>query len=364
MSRKQTCRVLVEPVDRNVREVVAPAPVHRLNYIGSKYQLLDWIAGHIKVTTGWETFEDKTIADLFAGTGIVSHFFRTNGCVTLANDAELYSSTIAHALSISSYTPACATLIQTLNDEITSGDHSNTVGFITTNYSPYETSERMFFTVENARRIDYIRQRLVDETLNDDERKFVMASLLLSADSVSNVPAVYGCYLKAFKSKAQKDLVLSPIHDITSQPKTGSAVVNCDVLTREWTADAVYMDPPYNNRQYSKNYFPLNMIAMPPSESIRLTGKTGIPDGCFLSAFCQKNAVTAFDQLISNTKSRFVFLSYSSEGIVPMSTMSAILEKYGDVVLYERPYKRFKSFEYNDGASVTEYLFCLTRTSP
>jgi adenine-specific DNA-methyltransferase len=222
----------------------------------------------------------------------------------------------------------------------------------------------MFFTVENARRIDYIRQRLVDETLNDDERKFVMASLLLSADSVSNVPAVYGCYLKAFKSKAQKDLVLSPIHDITSQPKTGSAVVNCDVLTREWTADAVYMDPPYNNRQYSKNYFPLNMIAMPPSESIRLTGKTGIPDGCFLSAFCQKNAVTAFDQLISNTKSRFVFLSYSSEGIVPMSTMSAILEKYGDVVLYERPYKRFKSFEYNDGASVTEYLFCLTRTSP
>jgi len=338
--------------------------VHRLNYIGSKYQLLDWIASRIKVTTGWRSFEDKTIADLFAGTGIVSHFFRTKGGITLANDAELYSSTIAHALSISAYTPTCATLLQTINDEITKGNHLNTVGFITTNYSPHESSERMFFTVENAKRIDYVRQRLVGEPLGDDERKFMLASLILSADSVSNVPAVYGCYLKSFKAKAQKDLVLSPIHDIMDRSKEGSAVVNCDVLTREWVADAVYLDPPYNNRQYSKNYFPLNMIAMPPSESARLTGKTGIPDGCFLSAFCQKNAAAAFDRLISNTSSRFVFLSYSSEGIVPKATMFAILKKYGDVVLYKRPYKRFKSFEYNEGASVTEYLFCLTRTSP
>jgi len=335
--------------------------VHRLNYIGSKYQLLDWIEGRIKVTTGWKNFEDKTIADLFAGTGIVSHFFRTKGSITIANDAELYSSTIAHALSISTYTPACMNLIQKINEEIANGDHSDTVGFITDNYSPHEASERMFFTVENARRIDYVRQRLVDEILDNDERKFMMASLLLSADSVSNVPAVYGCYLKSFKAKAQKDLVMSPVHDITERPKANSTVVNCDVLNRQWTSDAVYLDPPYNNRQYSKNYFPLNMIAMLPSETVTLTGKTGIPDGCFLSAFCQKNAADAFDRLISNMNSRFVFISYSSEGIVPKDVMFSLLKKYGSVVLYKKPYKRFKSFEYNDGASVTEYLFCLTR---
>ena len=332
--------------------------VHRLNYIGSKYQLLPWIESRMKVVTGWVSFKNKTIADLFAGTGIVSHFFRTKGSVTIVNDAEIYSSIIAHALSISTYTPNCKELISKLNVEMSEQKHADTAGFVTTHYSPREC-ERMFFTVENAQRIDYIRSRLASENLSVDDQKFMMASLLLSADAVSNVPAVYGCYLKSFKTKAQKEMILEPVHEMTEVGN--GTVTNCDVLSTKWIADAVYLDPPYNNRQYSKNYFPLNVIAMPPDQTVTLTGKTGIPDGCFLSEFCQKNAASAFERLFQTINAKYIFMSYSSEGIVSKAEMLNILKKYGTVVLYKRPHKRFKSFEYNDGNVVTEYLFCLTR---
>jgi len=72
--------------------------VQRLEYIGSKFKLLDWITEKIKEKT---VIEGKVFGDLFSGTGIVGHHFRKLGCVTIVNDAELYSRIIGHAMSIS-----------------------------------------------------------------------------------------------------------------------------------------------------------------------------------------------------------------------------------------------------------------------
>ena len=65
-----------------------PAKIHRLNYIGSKYQLLEWLTNYMKEKTGFANFENKTVADLFAGTGVVSHHFRLQGATVYSNDAE------------------------------------------------------------------------------------------------------------------------------------------------------------------------------------------------------------------------------------------------------------------------------------
>jgi adenine-specific DNA-methyltransferase len=192
----------------------------------------------------------------------------------------------------------------------------------------------------------------------------MLASLLLSADAVSNVPAVYGCYLKEFKKKALKKLEYIPIH--TNRNTSAGVCLNEDVLNYDFgEVDLVYLDPPYNERQYSKNYFPLNMIAMDPGTEVVLTGKTGIPDGCFISPFCsrKKDVVEkAFDTLVKNLKSEWVFLSYSSEGTVSEESMTTILKKYGEVRIIKKDYKRFKSFEYNEGELVVEFLFCLQKT--
>ena len=341
--------------------------VQRLNYIGSKFQLLDWITSNIQNKTGWTSFANKRIADLFGGTGIVSHHFRTLNSTVISNDAELFSSIITRAFTASSYNDTCKTMIEILNKELQT---SKRIGYITKNYSPYEESERKFFTIENAQKIDYVRERIEElrKEISEVEYTFILASLIVSADAVSNVPAVYGCFLKNFKAKANKELKLIPIHKVTSEATPDSQTFNQDVLSdtliNKVSVDAVYLDPPYNERQYSKNYFPLNIIAKTPDELLKeptLKGKTGIPTDCFISPFCKKGTVVeeAFEKLFKNLKTNWIFLSYSSESLISKSRMIELMEKYGTVIVVEREYKRFKSFEYNADKEIKEYLFCL-----
>jgi adenine-specific DNA-methyltransferase len=349
---------------------VMPDKIYRLNYIGSKFQLLDWITSNMKEKTGWTSFADKRIGDMFSGTGIVSYHFRKHNAIVISNDAELYSSIITHAFTRSIYTANCKKIIDEFQQDIQDNKHSTTIGFITTHYSPFGSCERKFFTIENAKRIDYIRNKLelIKESLAFDEYQFILASILLSADAVSNVPAVYGCFLKNFKAKAMKNLKLMPIHNNTLQSHYASNTNNNDVLNTDFLAsfetDLVYLDPPYNARQYSKNYFPLNIIAKTPElllSELPLKGKTGIPSDCFISPFCKKGDITekAFETLFKGLKTKWIFLSYNSEGIVSKEKMLDILKKYGDASVIERDYKRFKSFEYNKDVEIKEYLFCL-----
>jgi adenine-specific DNA-methyltransferase len=251
----------------------------------------------------------------------------------------------------------------------------NLAGYITRNYSPYQTCERMFFTIENARRIDYVRGKIEDmrAEFTDAEYKFMVASLLMSADAVSNVPAVYGCYLKNFKAKALKAMELKAVHKCAKTSRHESVSYNLDVLdddligsVNRFGANIVYLDPPYNERQYSKNYFPLNMIAMTPTEQrveAALKGKTGIPQSCFMSSFCKKGEVeSSFTKLFDKLKVDYIFVSYNSESLLSKEKMMEIMGKYGSVTVIERDYKRFKSFEYNEDVAIKEYLFCLAKT--
>jgi len=353
--------------------------IQRLNYIGSKYQLIEWLVSFMKEKTGFDTFENKSVADLFAGTGVISHSFRIQGATVYSNDAELYSSVIAHAFTRSYYTKRVNDVIAGMNAAAAAAAEP---GFVTRHYSPYEGNERMFFTVENAQKIDTVRAMLDDATaLSHDEYQFILASIIISADAVSNVPAVYGCYLKKFKSKATKPFVITPIHTITSETATAScsgsvaasAAFNADCIADPTflsstlpPVDIAYLDPPYNERQYSKNYFPLNIIAKTPlalTTEPPLKGITGIPADCFMSSFCKKGKVaeTAFDTLVRGLRAKWVFLSYNSESIVSKEKMMEILSRYGSVSVIEREYKRFKSFEYNEDKAIQEYLFCLEK---
>ena len=381
--RKRPCKkdnTIEKLVEQKVQEALAKTKeeniveekIYRLNYIGSKFQLLEWITTNIKEKTGWNTFDNKTIGDLFAGTGIVSYHFRKNMAKVISNDAEFYSSIISHAFTRSIYTENCKKIIDELQKDIKESKHLTTSGFITTHYSPQGSNERKFFTIENAKAIDYIRNKIetIKNTISNDEYNFILASLLLSADAVSNVPAVYGCFLKNFKTKAVKTLTMVPIHNNKTSPVGGSVTYNSDVLNIEFLksfeTDLVYLDPPYNERQYSKNYFPLNIIAKTPEELLNelpLKGKTGIPTDCFISPFCKKLNIVekAFDLLFRELKTTWIFLSYNSESIVSKDKMLEIMKKYGTASVIERDYKRFKSFEYNKDVSIKEYLFCLNK---
>ena len=353
--------------------------VKRLNYIGSKFRLLEWLQTVILTKTGWGGFAGRRVGDLFGGTGIVSHHFRAAGAIVIGNDAELYSSVIVHAMTRSVLSTDCMGFIRRIAADLASGAYmgndTDTAGVITRKYSPHDGNPRMFFTVDNARRIDYIRRRIEAELGDNAERKddymFLLASLLVSADAVSNVPAVYGCFLKQFKEKAVKALVFEPIHTVRTPALAGCGCYHSDVLADllldAVEADMVYLDPPYNERQYSKNYFPLNILALPPvvqTTTALRDGVTGIPEVCFMSPFCKKKeVVAAFERLFSRLKTQWIFLSYSSESLISKDAMLALMGKYGEVSVVEIDYKRFKSYEYNADNGVKEYLFCLRKTS-
>lgn len=358
----------------------APAPpvdlsgLRRLNYIGSKLRLIPWIFSVIRAQTGFATLRGKHVVDAFAGTGVVSYALRQEGAVVTCNDAENYSAVISHALAKSAYSEHCRSLIARLNAELSAGAHmAGAPGFMARNYSP-DGSDRTFFTVDNARRADYVRRRLEEErpkTLPDDYT-FLLASLLVCADRVANVAAVYACYLKRFKPSARRPLVIEPIHQNTLPGSSATRSFNCDATTAVFLArtdgDVAYVDPPYNGRQYSKNYFPLAILAKTPAELTAeppLKGLTGIPETCFLSSLCRKrNALESMRRMLSGLRCPWVFVSYSTEGIIPEGDMMAMMREHGEVTVVRQDYKRFKSYNYNVDRQVQELLYCLRKRAP
>lgn len=343
-----------------------------LNYIGSKAKLLSWVCEKIDTRTGFGTdgWQGRCIADLFSGTASVANAYRNKGARVIANDAELYAATIAHAIVRCQYTQKLAHILRDIDTAIEGGQHTEMqpAGFITRNYSPFELSERMFFTVENACRIDFARKYLetLTPTLTEDEYKFILASIICSADQVANTASVYGAYLKKYKNTANQPFYMTPVHT-NSNPCDGVAY-NTAAGNLDIHADAVYIDPPYNERQYSKNYFVLNVIAMKPDEQEALPplkGKTGIPEDCYLSPFCQKkNVEVAFRELVAKCHARWVFISYNSESLLSRAKMVEVLEHYGTVTVEEKKYKKFKSSAEVENAEVTEFLFCLEQPQP
>ena len=62
-----------------------------MNYIGSKYSLLDFLEQSIEDFTGYGPGNQYIFADLFAGTGVVGQTFKSKGCLVISNDIQYYS---------------------------------------------------------------------------------------------------------------------------------------------------------------------------------------------------------------------------------------------------------------------------------
>jgi adenine-specific DNA-methyltransferase len=346
-----------------------------LNYIGSKRTLCNTIYNIINKTiiNNNEELNNMSFLDLFAGTGSISFFMKKYVKFIGANDLEYYSFIILNALLKTEYNEQVINYIQILNN--LNGKN----GLVSKNYSPNQESncERMFFTSENANLCDsmreYINNIYSNKQINNDEYYFLLASLLISMDSVANTSCVYGAYLKKFKSSSQKKLFISPIHSLTYSDENITQIQNNKVynkkaedllLEKDFYYDIVYLDPPYNQRQYAANYSPLNYIAHYDS-NINLTGKTGLIKNYNKSDFCSKPKVklafkTLFDRL--KGKCKYVYLSYNNEGLLSYEDLITLLKNYGSVSCYKIPYKKFKAQQNVDKLDVMEYLWFIDLT--
>ena len=200
--------------------------------------------------------------------------------------------------------------------------------------------------------------------ITDNEYFYYLASLINSIDKYANTASVYAAFLKHIKKTAAKDFKLSLLPVISGKP---GKIYNEDVniLIKKIQGDILYLDPPYNTRQYSANYHILETIAR--YDNPKLSGITGLRDyKDQKSTFCSKRtSCESFNDLIKNADFKYIFLSYNNEGIMPVDTISDIMSGYGKYSVFTKEYKRFKADKDENrkiaGVGVTEYLHCLVK---
>ena len=338
------------------------------NYIGSKTNLLAFLKKQVESYIQRPIHTIEGFFDIFSGTAVVSSFFAENGCKSIITNDNMYYSYILS----SSLTNKNVNIIKMKKEINFINEHLVGIdtGYI---YNTYAL-DRMYFTKENAKKIDvilfYINSRI--DFYTKEEYYLILKILLYACTKVANISSTYGAYLKKFKKSSLQPLKLS-LNSLEllckcSEVQVSSYCMNViDFLnTVDTSGDVCYLDPPYNSRKYSSNYFILESIAR-NDKPIVSNGITGVPieEPAGSSIFCSKITVRdAFSHLFSNIKSKYLFLSYNSESLLTKDEMISLLkEKWINIKVVETDYKRFKSNVNSGESTITEYLFCATNSS-
>ena len=332
-----------------------------MNYIGSKHKLSNFIFETVAETCG-DNLSQKTFCDLFAGTGIVGRNFKSHVKQVIANDVEYYSFVLNRNYIGNHIAFDYEEFINELN--LLSGKK----GFIFQNYSEGGKAGRNYFTSENGQKIDAVRLQIEAwkkaSEITEEQYFFLLTSLLESADKVANTASVYGAYLKHIKTSAAKKLIVKPA--IFQETTNSHQVFQLDSneLIKKIKGDILYLDPPYNARQYGANYHLLNTIAK--YDTFVPKGKTGLRD-YYKSDWCRTGEVLkSFGELIEKAQFPYIFLSYNNEGLMGQKEVQTVMERFGKYTLKTKKYQRFKADKTenrNHKASKTfEYLHILEKS--
>lgn len=342
-----------------------------MRYIGSKILLLEEIEGIIKN----KKLNAKSLCDIFSGTSIVGRYFKKDFKI-ISNDFLYFSFVLQKATIENDNYPKFENMKKFLDGELF--DYLQNINiqlnllpkepFIYKNYSPNEYSQRQYFTNENALRIDFIRQTIQEwknkDLLNENEYFYLLASLLESIPFVSNIAGTYGAYLKYWDKRALKKLELLPLEVVQNKKNNQCFNKDSNELIRKISGDILYIDPPYNSRQYAPNYHILETIAK--YDNPQIYGKSGMrPYEDKKSDYCIKNKAlkTLFD-LIENANFKHILLSYSNEGIMSIAEIENILKKIGKEDSYELikiPYRRYKHTSKDIEHNLHELLFYIQK---
>lgn len=332
-----------------------------MNYIGSKLKLCqDFLPKTIQTICG-DDLSQKIFCDIFAGTGIVGRTFKPKVKSIISNDIEYYSF-VLNKNYIENHRPIKDK--QNYLNELNNLKPIKT-GFIYKNYCMGGSNFRQYFSDNNGAKIDAIRTK-IEEWRNNNKIKsdlyyYLLCSLLEAADKVANTASVYGAYLKKLKNSATKEIFLIDAEYTLNSNSHKVYQKDANELIKHIEGDILYLDPPYNNRQYGANYHLLNTIA--EYKDFKPKGMTGLREYS-KSKYCSSTTVKIeFENLIKNAKFKYIFLSYNNEGLMSTNDIKNIMKKYGKYDFAETNYQRFKadSNRLNKADSTIEYLHILEK---
>ncbi|MCD9855608.1 DNA adenine methylase [Epilithonimonas sp. JDS] len=328
-----------------------------MNYLGSKVRLSGFIFEQIKNSVN-ERLGDLSFCDLFAGTGVVGNFFHTKVKSVLFNDREYYSYIVNKAFYSKVNGHRYLSMLEELNQL------KGIEGFIFEEYSEYGSAGRLYFNESNGKKIDAIRTRIEylysSSQIDKDFYYLLLATLLLAVDKVANTASVYCAYLKKLKKTATYKVKMIPIQRALKPVENTIFNEDSSVLIKKIKGDILYLDPPYNGREYSSYYHLLNTIALYDTNFIP-RGKAGLRF-YETSNFClKKEAENSLLQILTDSNFKYIFLSYNNEGFVKPSRITEMMSSLGEYACSYVKYPKFKSCKTNSKQYTEEYLHCLIK---
>jgi adenine-specific DNA-methyltransferase len=350
-------------------------------YIGSKDKLTDLIISEIRRINK----NAKTVIDLMAGTGLMSLALRENNFKVVANDVMTYS---YHHLNLHllltqapefKNTSSIISKVDISNKESNYDlilDYLNNVkpikGYFFNEFSPEgnpinSTKPRKYFTAENAAKIDGIRKEIKrlnnKKLITELEHSLLLHDLIMASNDIANIAGTYGHYLSKFVKRAESKIVLYKSNFSNLGTTEGHIVFKgyAEEIASQLKGDICYIDPPYIKRQYAANYHILETLAR--EDEPEAIGESGLrPWRDQYSNFCSKVKIrSSFHQIITNINCREFLISYSEDGLIPISDLITFLANYGTVSKKNIEYKRFKSNDSKKDSKLHEYLIHLKR---
>jgi adenine-specific DNA-methyltransferase len=345
-----------------------------MRYIGNKTRLLPFILR----TLDRLGIEPGAAHDAFAGTASVGRALKARGWRVASSDIMTYAYVFGRAYVVAQRAPGLANLrtgdadlrralrtaafrsrvaargggaLAAVAEYLTSWLEPEP-GFVRDHYSPL--GGRMYFSVDNAKRIDAVRRRLHEwhagGLIADDGFYVLLAALLEAADRVANTAGVYAAFIKEWQPNARRPLVLEPQMPIRGpRGSTAHRADAAEVAQSLGPVDLLYIDPPYNGRQYSGYYHIPEILARGWfDDTPTLRGKTGLlGDAKQRSAWCSPRGVErALAELLMATQATHVLISYNSEGLLSETAMRRVLAHSsvdGDVRRFTHRYRRYRA---------------------
>lgn len=312
--------------------------INNRRYLGNKYKLLPFI----KRVVDTECRNIESVADIFAGTGAVSSAF-VDDKIIITNDL-MYSNYICNYAWFSgqSYNPQVVidyvvkyNQLENLEDNYMSENFGNT-----------------YFSIEDCLRIGFIREDIENNfksgKINKRERAILITSLLYAMDKIANTCGHYDAYRKNVKFEKSLELFV-PLAKVQNNENNLCFNMDANDLVKNIYVDLVYIDPPYNSRQYCDAYHLLENVALWQKPEVHGVARK-MDRKNMKSQYCTKNATLVFEQLINDINAKYILFSYNnmetkgndrSNAKIADSDIMRILNNKGEVKVFEEDYKPF-----------------------
>jgi adenine-specific DNA-methyltransferase len=308
--------------------------IQNRRYLGNKFKLLNSIKELIKKKCG----NYSSFIDLFSGTGVVASSFNSDKVKIITNDL-LYSNYVI-AKSFFEIKKSPVVLLKKI-------ESLNSIKTDKANYFSKHFGSK-YFTRDNAIKIGAIREKIEKISINANEKFILITSLIYAADRIANTVGHYDAYREKLDMKGKLELLLPNI-DYSKNKNNKVYCMDSNILANEIKGDVVYIDPPYNSRQYSDTYHLLDNLALWKKPEV--FGKAKKMDRSHIkSKYCSKDAVLEFQGLITKLNTKHIIVSYNntentkhgrSNAKISFNQIKNILMKKGKTEINQIDFKAF-----------------------